>query len=656
MMQVEAAQKKTEGQDNAEDLLKGLPRYPMVTTMFTFLVETVARYSRNDAFVYRAGSEEHRVSYSKLFEDVLLLSRAFRKRGVESGDKVMLLSDNRYAWIVTDLALMSIGAVSVPRGSDTPTQELQYIIEHSEAAYLVVESDTLLDRHHDYLSDCKQIRAIYVMTGRIRHTLFSNIYAYVDLLDDRTYRRSDVEKFVERGEKLKPEDLLTIIYTSGTTGLPKGVMLTHGNVMHNVRVLPGIIQLQESDRWLSILPSWHIFERTTEYVALAGGTSIVYSTLKTFAQDLEHYQPTLVATVPRVWESLYNRVQQAVRKKGAFASHLFQGMVWISAHYRKNRRQLLGRLPLFTQHGFFGRLMQQVVAMIKMAVLAPLYVLARKKLSVVQQRFGGRLRLAISGGGTLAPYLEKWIDGVGIRIVNAYGMTECSPAIAGRGLTCRTFGTLGPAVPETELRIVSETGEVLPIGAEGLIEVKGPQVTPGYFRNDEENSKAFTPDGFFRTGDLGKLAIGRELVITGRAKEIIVLSSGENVDPIKIENVLTMFPFIQDAVLVGQDKKGLGALLVPNIEELKTHLSEKMKDFRKEGEDWLSDSKVLDSIRNDLNRLLRPKEGFKPYEKLQGVIFLDKEFKLGEELTNTLKKKRHFIEQKYRKIINELLA
>ncbi|MGB3211660.1 MAG: AMP-binding protein [Desulforhopalus sp.] len=632
-----------------------LPEYPSLETLFTFLINSVRQYGSNDAYIYNVGEEEYRVTYSKLFEDVLLLSKAFRRRGVRHGDKVMVLSDNRYAWIVTDLALMSFGGVNVPRGSDTPTQELEFIIEHSESCYLVVENDKLLEKHSDFINNCKQLKAIFVMTGAAKHTLFSNVFSYIDLLSDRRYTQKDIDMFLREGEKIAPEDLLTIIYTSGTTGMPKGVQLSHSNIMHNVQVVPEIIQLTDKDNWLSILPSWHIFERTAEYVALARGTTLVYSSIKTFSQDLEKYQPTLVATVPRVWESLYSKVQMAVNKKGAAASRLFNAMVWISAAYRRNKRKALGRMPVFETGHMFKKNLVKIAASIKLALLFPFYRLANSKLAMVRNRFGGRLRLAISGGGTLATYLEEWIDAVGIRIVNAYGMTECSPAIAGRGVTCRTYGTVGPPVPRTDLRVVSEEGNVLPPGTEGSIEVRGAQVTKGYYRDEEENRKSFTPDGFFKTGDLGKMTINGELMITGRAKEIIVLSSGENIDPTRIENALTMFPFIQEAILVGQDKKALGALLVPNIEELKEYVAGKMSGLRKDTAELLTDVKVLDQIRNDINRILRPKQGFKTYEKLQGIIFLDKEFKLGEELTNTLKKKRHVIEQKYRQIINDLL-
>ncbi len=626
-----------------------------LNTIFDLLINSAGRFSDNTAYVYRTGKEEHRVSYAKLFEDVLLLSRAFKHRGISKGDKVMLLSDNRYAWIVTDLAIMSLGAVNVPRGADTPSQELEFIITHSEAAYLVIETPELLEYHYEYIKGLKQLKATFVMTGPELHTLFNHTYSYIDLLKDRRYTRKDVDIFIQGGESIAEDDLLTLIYTSGTTGLPKGVTLTHSNIMHNVRCIPDIIKLTEQDSWLSILPTWHIFERTAEYVALSAGTTLVYSSVKTFSQDLEKYKPTIVATVPRVWESLYSKVQAAMRKKGAMSMRIFRSLIWISKTYRHNKRIFLDRLPTFSPRWFGVSFARKAIAGSKMAVLFPFYLLAKKKLSAVQDRFGGRLRLAISGGGTLATYLEEWIDAVGIRIVNAYGMTECSPAIAGRGITCRIYGTLGPAVPHTDLRIVSESGERLPPGVEGLIEVKGPQVTPGYYNNDEENRKSFSDDGFFKTGDLGKLTLGGELVITGRAKEIIVLASGENIDPTRIENTISMFPFVQDAILVGQDKKGLGALVVPDMEELKAFLGQKFSDLKKEKNELLEDRHVVDQVKKEMNRLLMPKQGFKPYEKLQNIAFLEKEFKLGEELTNTLKKKRHVIEKNYRKLINDLL-
>ena len=635
--------------------LQKLPVREDMTTLFDMFIQTVVKYTDKTGFIYSVGGEEQRVSYGKLFEDVLLLARALRKRGVSRDDKVMLLSDNRYAWIVTDLAMMSFGAVNIPRGSDTPTQELEFIIDHSESTYLIVETPKLLDLHEDYVKKCRKLKGIFVMAAPEMHTLFSNTYSYQDLLANREYTEKDVTKFIEAGYSTEPEDLLTLIYTSGTTGMPKGVQLSHRNIMHNVKCVPNVIHLQEDDRWLSILPSWHIFERTAEYVAMVRGTTLVYSSVKTFSQDLDRYKPTLVATVPRVWESLYSKVQAGVRKKGDTAYKIFSTLVWASAVYRRNKRKLLDRMPVFDKVSSFEAFWIKTVALCKMILIYPLYKVADKKLDAVRQRFGGNLRLAISGGGSLARYLEEWIDAVGIRIVNAYGMTECSPAIAGRGLDCRIYGTVGPEVANTKVRVVDESGNEVAQGQEGLIEVLGEQVTAGYYKNDEENKKSFTEDGYFRTGDLGRITISNEVVITGRAKDIIVLSSGENIDPTKIESVISVVPFIQDAVLVGQDKKGLGALLVADKDELVKYVNSKIAGLRESSEGMLENSKVLDQVRKDMNERLRPKQGFKPYEKLQNIKFLEREFTLGEELTNTLKKKRHVIEKKYRKIINDLL-
>ena len=256
------------------------------------MLASCERYSAMPAYIYQAGAEEIRVTYAKLFEDVLLLSRAFEARGIRTGDRVMFLSDNRYGWMVTDLAIMSLGAITVPRGSDTPSQELDFIIRNSGCSHLVVETPELLDYHDAFLKSSKRLKTTLVMTGPPRHSLFGHIFSYRDILKDKSYSKEDVRRFVERGNALNPSDQLTIIYTSGTTGMPKGVGLTHANIMHNVGCIPGLIALTSADRWLSILPSWHIFERTAEYVALSAGCCLVYSSVKRFCpgpRDLPAY-------------------------------------------------------------------------------------------------------------------------------------------------------------------------------------------------------------------------------------------------------------------------------------------------------------------------------------------------------------------------------
>jgi long-chain acyl-CoA synthetase len=627
---------------------------PGSTSVIAAIMATCKKLPDRPAFIYRVGGNELTVDYAKLREDVILLTRAFEERKIKRGSRVMLLSDNRYAWIVTDLALMALGAVSVPRGSETPTQELEYILDHACCSFLVVENDALLIRHQEMLSTHKEVKTIFIIEGTDRHTPFSKLYAYNDILKDRTISDHDFNHFDRMVAAVDQNELVTIIYTSGTTGSPKGVMLSHRNILFNTEMLPPIIAISEQDLWVSILPSWHIYERVLEHLALTSGSCIVYSSLKTFASDLTTYQPTLVATVPRLWESLYNKIIAAITERGQRALTVFNLLVKISIRFRRAQRQWRGHLPQFTRLNLLSRSAQKLTALAEMALLLIPYRLAQKKLAPLRDKFGGRLRMAVSGGGTLPTYLECWLDAIGIRIANAYGMTECAPAIAGRGYNSEIFGTLGQPIPPTELRVVDSEGNQVAPGIEGDVEVRGPQVFDGYWDNAEENRKAFTADGFFHTGDLGKLTISGELVLTGRSKEIIVLASGENIDPSRIEGAIGQLPFVNDAVLVGQDRKGLAALIVPDWDKLKDFVTEKFGPSEGDAKDLNEDLALRNRVKNEINRLLMAKNGFKPYEKLQKIDFLKHEFTVGEELTNTFKKRRHVIEKKYRELIDRL--
>jgi len=623
-------------------------------TLFATFIDSYEKHRENTAFIYKVEEQQFEVTYEKLFEDVLILSRAFKSRGVKKGTKVMFLCDNRYAWIVTDLALISLGAISIPRGSDTPTQELEFILTHAEADFLILESEILYNAHKEMLEKLK-LKGIFVIEAEKLHTLFATVYSYQDLLKQREIYDNEITEFYALQENLTLDDTFTIIYTSGTTGKPKGVILTHRNIMHNLKVIPDLIGLKPDDLWVSILPSWHIFERAVEYVAIAEGCCTVYSTIKTFAKDLESYKPTLVATVPRLWESMHTKINNTLQKQNPKKARIFQKLVAISATYNRLMRILNDELPRFEEEGFLSSRLKRFATILKLIPLYPLNLFAKKKLKAVQEKFGGRLRLAISGGGSLPEFIDEWIDAIGIRIVNAYGMTECAPAIAGRALNCNTFGTLGPAVAGTDLRIVDNAGKDVSPGVVGEILVKGDQVTPGYYLNDEENIKTFTEDGYLKTGDLGKFTIRKELIITGRSKEIIVLANGENVDPSRIESTISMLPFVADAMLVGQDKKGLGALIVPDLDSLKNYVQEHFHKAIHSIDHIKEDQKILNKLKKDMNDLLDYKKGFKPFEKLQSIHFLEEEFQLGEELTNTFKKKRHVIEKKYHEVIDKIL-
>ncbi|WP_223295812.1 AMP-dependent synthetase/ligase [Sulfurospirillum deleyianum] len=623
------------------------------TTLFHMLLRTYEENKEKKAFIYKIAEKEFEVTYEKLFEDVLVLTRALKAKKITQHSKVMFVCDNRYEWMVTDLALVSLGAIGIPRGCDTPAQELEFILNHSEASFLIVENEEMYHRYEAILPT--SLEAIFVVEAPNIHSFLNNLYSYQDILKDRTIHTDELEAFKRRKEALHTEDIVTIIYTSGTTGTPKGVPLSHQNIMYNVREIPPLIALESADVWVSILPSWHIFERAAEYVALSGGCCTVYSTIKTFAADLEHYKPTIVATVPRLWESMYTKINTTLEKTDPKKAKIFKKLIAISVAYKRAERILKDELPCFQKRSAFLTCKDKSIAFVSRFALYPFHAFAQKKLSLVQEKFGGRLRLAVSGGGALPDFLDAWIDAIGIRIVNAYGMSECAPVIAGRALQCNTFSTLGLPVQGTMLKIVSKEGVALEAGEIGEIWVKGEQVMQGYYKNPQENTKSFSEEGFFKTGDLGKVTLNGELVITGRSKEIIVLANGENVDPSRIESTLSMLPFIQDAILVGHSKKGLGALIVPDFEKLKEYVAVHFGKAVNTIEQVMEDKHIVTKIKSEMNDLLHYNQGFKPFEKLQNIHFLEKEFTVGEELTNTLKKKRHVIEKKYKEVIDKFI-
>ncbi len=623
-------------------------------TLFHMFINTYLNYKEKKAFIYRVLEQEFEISYEKLFEDVLVLSRALSAKKVSKGSKVMIVCDNRYEWMVTDLALVSLGAISIPRGCDTPTQELEFILVHSEADFLIIENEANYVKHEAMLSTLS-LKAVFILEAPCVHSLLSNLYSYNDILKDRVIHPEEVVAFISRQDNLDEDDIFTLIYTSGTTGTPKGVILSHKNIMFNVRELPFLIGLTSDDLWVSILPSWHIFERAAEYLSISKGCCTVYSTIKTFAADLEYYKPTLVATVPRLWESMYTKINNAIEKKDPKKAKVFKKLVAISAAYNHTLRIVKDELPVFSKKPLWLTCKEKGLAYGKLVLLTPLNAFAKKKLTLVQEKFGGRLRLAISGGGALPDFLDEWIDAIGIRIVNVYGMTECAPGITGRALNCNTFSTIGLPVDDTLLKIVNKKGDQVDAGMAGEIWVKGEQVTNGYYKNSEENAKSFSEDGFFKTGDLGKLTLKGELVITGRSKEIIVLASGENIDPSRIESTISALPFITDAILVGHTKKGLGALIVPDFEKLKEYVQVNFNKAVHSIEQVMEDKNIVAKIKSEMNAMLHHKSGFKPFEKLQNIHFLEHEFKAGEELTNTFKKKRHVIEKKYKEIIDKFI-
>lgn len=592
-----------------------------MSTIPAFIRERAAAWPDATALRVPEKGGRRSIAYGEFLADVNRFSRGLADAGVRPGDRVYLLADNSPRWIVADLGILAAGAVSVPRGADTGPEESAYILRHSGATAVVAGTPKLLDA---LPATDREIGVRVVIDGES-----SGAIAFPDVL--------------ARGEGA-PEpapggDLATIVYTSGTTGTPKGVSLTHANILHNVRVLPPLLAVGPGDLFVSVLPSWHMFERTVEYIVLASGATLSYSGIRTIRQDLVEEKPTFLAGVPRLFETFESAALARIEKQKPVARAVARFLLRRTLKWSACRLRLAHRWQDPQGEVRRSRLLDHVGR----AVGAPLGLLGRRVLGrAVRDGLGGRMRGAVSGGGMLSPHLDRFLDAMGIPILVGYGLTETSPVAALRRFEDNVLGTIGRAVPETEIRIVDEAGEPVPEGRTGEIEVRGPQVMAGYHDDPDSSRAVLRPEGWLRTGDLGRLTAKGDLVFTGRRKETIVLAGGENIEPTPIENRILESPYVRQVMVVGQDRKTLAALLVPDRDAA----------AREAG---VRRTTVEDLLRSEVLRLVCRRTGFKPRETIGRIAVVEREFNVDDgTLTRTLKLRRNAIIEQYRSLIDSL--
>ena len=458
-------------------------------------------------------------------------------------------------------------------------------------------------------------------------------------------------------KQVQPDDLATIIYTSGTTSDPKGVMLTHANFMHNVRVTPPVQEINQYDRFLSILPSWHIFERTAEYITLSAGASTAYS--KPFKQilipDLSLEKPTIMISVPRIWESVYKGIMDKSQKAKGLQKTIFNWAINMGEKYKKAERMLTHTLPLFDRLEYSAREIAEARRS-KMSLGWQYQLADRLVYRKIRSVTGGQLRFAISGGGALPDNVDNFFDIVGIMVCEGYGLTETSPVLSARNPKYCTLSTVGSPLPEVELKIVDKdnTEKELPNGEIGTVLAKGPMVMKGYYKNEKKTAEVIR-DNWFNTGDLGrKTKNGQCLQLVGRSKDTIVLRGGENVEPQPLEERLKESPYVNMVIIVGQDKPRLGALIVPNFNALQSFWEQEKIQFKNWNE-LIKHPKIISLFQNEIKRLISREYGFMPYETVMGVALHAQEFTVENgELTETLKMKRFEIHRKFAQVINRI--
>ena len=627
----------------------------MAETVSGMFQQVVARHGGRPAFRYRAGENFATITFLELAERVEALATALLDIGVAPGQKLGLISDNRPEWILCDLACISIGVPDVPRGSDSTVREIEYILGHAEVSGVFVEDARRLERVAPLRERLPGLRFMVVMDPDWTGPVAEGVHRLADLVERGRSLRAGGDRRLETARAaIRPEDIATIIYTSGTTGEPKGVVLAHRNLMQNANVLPGLFQMTHEDLFISLLPPWHIFERMVEYVAIAAGACQTYSCIRTLGADMAKEKPTWMASVPRVWEGILGRVTANIAKEPAAKQRIFGLLLAASKRYTTASKILQRRDTLYSKPEPAARLLAVLRALLTVVLLTPVYAFAQKKFAAIRMRTGGRLRAAVSGGGALPPYVDEFFSAVGITLLEGYGLTETSPVLAARTFDRLVLGTVGLPIPGTEIRIVDEQGRDLPQGQKGIVLCRGGQVMLGYYKRPEETAKVLSPDGWFNTGDLGRFTIRGELSLTGRAKETIVLLGGENIEPSPIEDALKESPYLSQIMVVGQDKKHLGALIVPSFDAVRDWLAAQGAGGGTSPEEICKRDDVFALVKKELHRLMTEERGFKYYERIPRFALLPREFAVGDEMTQTMKLKRNIITERRSEAIASL--
>ena len=586
-----------------------------------FLQVTERFGARKPAFLIRQHGAYHPVSYAELAELVFRCAALLTSLGIAPRARVGIVSENRLEWVVADLAIAGIGAVSVPLFPTLTAEQLEYILEHSEASAVFVSN------RFQWL----KLRSIWHRLGRVRHAiLFSDDPVEEPVLfwrealaaisnDPEQLRRH----YAAAAARVRPEDLLTIIYTSGTTGNPKGVMLTHANVVSNIQAALRAVPIDHTDVLLSYLPLSHSYERTTGYYsAFAAGATIAFAeSIETVPQNILEVRPTVMTSVPRLFERARARILSAIAKEPAARQRLIRWALTVGLQHWRARQQRRSTAWLRPQH-----------------VMAEAAVLRK-----IRERFGGRLRFFVSGGAALPIEVGEFFCALGIPILEGYGLTEASPVLSVNRLDDIELGTVGKPLDNVEIRL-AEDGEIL---------ARGPNIMLGYWKDPAATEDAIDADGWLHTGDIGSWSARGNLIITDRKKHLFVSSGGKNIAPQPIEQLLCQSPYIEQCLLVGDRRPYCTALIVPDFDALSAWALEHGISAE-DRHSLVHHPQVLELLWQEIQRLQRP---LARYEQVRRFAVLSKPFSVEEnELTPTLKIRRHTVEQKYAALIEALYA
>ncbi|HEY0321561.1 MAG TPA: long-chain fatty acid--CoA ligase [Pyrinomonadaceae bacterium] len=590
------------------------------TTLVEMFLHAARKHTKPDALNYKRDGVWASISSEEMIERTRSIALGLYSMGVRHGDRVGLLSQNCPEWTLCDAGALFAGAIDVPIYSTQTPSQVCYILQDSGARVLFIQNGAAFERVRDAIRECNALEYIvfFDADGVEENTgiALSSVEARgQELMKEQPALIAELE------QSAKPDDLATIIYTSGTTGEPKGVMLTHSNLVSNLIDSSGHLSFGTQDIALSVLPLSHVLERLAMYMYIHHGMSVYYAeSLEKVGENFREVRPTIFVGVPRLFEKIYQRIKERAASEGKLKAAILAWAVGVGKLYA---RYEISRKPVPRLLAFKYKLAQRLV------------------FSRWHAGLGGRVRLFVSGGAALSEEIGYIFAGAGIPILQGYGLTETSPVISAGMLEDNRIGTVGRPIRNVEVRIASD----------GEIEARGPNVMLGYYNKPEETRAVFTEDGWFKTGDIGTLDEDGFLRITDRKKELFKTSGGKYIAPQPIEQLIKGSRFVNQVVLVGNERKFPAALIVPDWEQLQSYAQLKGLDARAPAE-LIKHPRIINLFERQVNALT---ENLAQFEKVKRIALLENELTIeGGELTPTLKVKRRVVDEKYKDLIDSL--
>lgn len=603
------------------------------------------------------------VTYKDFVNSMLDFSAGLLAIGEKEYSNIGLICDNRKEWLVCSMGIMATKSRDIPRGSEATVKDLSYILSFAECKTVVTENKILFNRILECKNELPALQNIIIINPS--DTDLSNpkatglnIFSYDEILSKgNNFRQNNPNKIEEIMLSGTEEDSATIIFTSGTTGTPKGVELTHKNFLCQVEDISKRLPLKQGNKALCMLPVWHVYERELEYFLLYVGVALCYSkpAISMLLADMKKVSPHFMATVPRIWDGIYNAIYKNIKSTKKGAGIFFSIFTWAATSLKSLRNIIYNRCKYFRKRTIFYHIFSKflyipVIFLYPLKWLGDMFYFQR-----VRNMLGGKFQIGMSGGGSLPLKLDKFFNSIGIKLVEGYGLTETAPICCIRNAKRPILGTIGKIMPYCQAKVVHRNGIECKPGEKGVLYIKGPNVMKGYYKQPELTAEVISEGEWFNTGDLVIKTYNGEIIVKGRQKDTIVLRSGENVEPLPIEDKLSESIYISQAVVVGQDENCLGALIIPDLDNISQFAKQQNINFS-DKKQLLKDEEIKKLIYKEMERLINTKNGFKPFEKVGKFVFLDKPFEVGVELSPKQGIIRYKINELYKAKISLMYA